>query len=319
MIYLNRRFFLKKGLGIVMLMPLNVVICRPFLHDFRDNFVCEDFYLMGTSGKIQIFYDNVEYGRFLISKAINRIRELEYCLTKFSPNSDVGRINVMPFDFHKVSVDTFNVFTIGKKISELTFGYFDMGLGNILSYCGIDNLVPIVGKVTKIPDMLDDLFVFSDKHIKLNRNNSMIDLGGIGKGFALDECIKILINGGIKHIAIEFGGDVRVFGGMPNDVPWKIVLDKKLYNFLHNDVVSFDLYNGSLAVSGGYLKKSNLDMYHHIIDPFSLISKNNYLCLLVHGNESAYCDALSTAFFNMEVDMIEEVIKKFNGYSFKIY
>ncbi len=319
MFYLDRRFFLKKTLGFGVGGPIGVVINQIVLNDFNDNFICEDFYLMGTRGKVQIFCDNLEHGRFLIKQSISRIGEIEACLTKFSPYSDIGRINNNSHKFNEVSFDTLNVLNLGKRISAMTFGYFDMGLGNILSYSGIDKFVPIVGHVTSLCDMSDDLFSSSGNYVKLTRNNSMIDLGGIGKGFALDECIKIFMSGGIKHVAIEFGGDIRVFGGMPNGMPWRVVFDRRLYNFLNDEFSWCELYSGSLAVSGGYLKKSCFNKYHHIIDPFSLMSKNNYSILLVKGSECVYCDALSTACFNMERDMIKEVSKKFGEYSFKIF
>ena len=130
------------------------------------------------------------YGKFVIDKSINRIKSLENVLTKFSPLSDVGILNNNPFLFNKMSIDTLNVLKIGDFISKNTFGYFDMGMGNLLCKFGIDNFVPIVGNITEFSDMNDDLFIFDGDYLKLNRKNSMVDLGGIGKGFTIDECLK---------------------------------------------------------------------------------------------------------------------------------
>lgn len=319
MFYLDKRLFLKNILAVSGILSLNVVFYDNFLKDHANKFVCEEFYLMGTHGKIQIFCDNIEYGKFLIKKAINKINEIDMLLTKFSPLSDIGKINSNLNEFTSVSIDTFNILNFGKYVSDMTLGYFDMGLGNILSYSGIDAFVPMVGTLTKSKDMQTDLFVSYDNKVKLIRKNSMIDLGGIGKGFALDECMNILIKGGIHHSAIEFGGDVKVFGGMPNNLPWKIILDKRLHTILNDKVLFFNIFNGSLAVSGSYIKKSLCNDYHHIINPYSLKSQNYYIFLLVSGNDGILCDALSTACFNMDIDTINSVISKFPGYQVKTF
>lgn len=319
MFYLDRRRFLNKIFFTSSAVTLNFLFYKSFLEDFSSKFISEDFYLMGTSGKIQIFCDDLKYGKFIIDKSISRIKNLENILTKFSPLSDVGKLNSNPLEFNKVSLDTFNLLKIGNFISKKTFGYFDMGLGNLLHKFGIDSFVPVVGNMTQISDMNDDLFIFDDNYLKLNRKNSMVDLGGIGKGFALDECFKILSENGIKHAAIEFGGDVRVMGGMPNNLPWRISLDKRLYEFLDDKELFFDLFDGSVAVSSGYLKKSFNNKFHHIVNPYSLNSKEKYLFLIVLGKECVFCDALSTAFFNMDFNTINKSILNFSDYNFKTY
>lgn len=318
MFYIARRNFLRSVFGVGTAFSLSIIFNKSFLEDFNNRFICQDFYLMGTYGKIQIFCDDIYHGNFFIKKAVNSIKKIEKCLTKFSPFSDIGIMNRRPFEYHSVSLDTLNVLNIGSLLSEKTFGYFDMGLGNLLSYSGIDTFVPIVGGVTKVDDMNKDLFISFDGKVMLNRPNSMIDLGGIGKGFAIDTCLKVLVDNGIKHAAVEFGGDVRVFGGMPNKKPWKVSFDKKLFKFFDQESLSFDIVSGGISVSGSYIKKS-INGNHHIIDPYVLGSKNDYLFLVVLGEECVVCDALSTAYFNMDVNMIKKSISAFPGYSFKVY
>lgn len=315
MFSLARRNFLKSVYTFSSVFSLNVLIDSNFVLDYSNKFFCQDFYLMGTYGKISIFYDNLEHGKFLIEKSLLRIKSLESSLTKFSPYSDIGIINNNPNEWCNISSDSMHLLKIGMNISDLTKGYFDMGLGNILSFSGIDSFVPLVGKVTSNIDMSDKLILFDGNNVKLNRKNSMLDLGGIGKGYAIDECVNILLDSGVKHIAVEFGGDIRVVGGMPDNLPWKISFDKRLFSYLNKDFPDFYYKDCSLAMSGRYLKKSSFSN-HHIIDPFSLSSKFNYLFLLVLGKECVFCDALSTAFFNMDVIDINKIIFRYPQYSF---
>lgn len=311
MFYLNRRDFCKKFIFFPSTFYIGFIFPNFFLNDYSNKFICENFYLMGTNGKIQIFSDNLDYAKFLIKKALAKIKELENCLTKFSPYSDIGRINSNKNNYTIISNDTSNVLDIGNNISKLTYGYFDMGLGNLLSYFGIDKLVPMVGDVTKISDINNELLLKYGNAVKIQRNNSMLDLGGIGKGYALDECMKIFLNSGIKHIAIEFGGDINVFGGMPDFLPWEIRINNNI-NF--TNINSLKIKTGSIAISSSLIKRSKINNYHHIINPYSLSSNNDYSFLIVKGNSSAICDALSTACFNMNLDNINLVFKSFEDF-----
>lgn len=310
---LSKRFFLKKCFIYGMLWSLSVSVCKMLFHNSNMKFISEKFYLMGTYGKIQIFVVNAEYGKIFIQKAINRIRYIELFLTKFSYESDIGLINSFSNSYNSVSDDTLYVLNSGIELSEKTFGYFDMGLGNVLSEYGIDKEVPVVGNVTKLKDLHGDLLYLRGNKVKLKRRNVMLDLGGIGKGYALDEAMEVFLKAGIEHVAIEFGGDVKVNAGMPSGLPWKIILGNDYYN---NFV---DLYTGSLAVSGGYFKKTIFSDRHHIIDPKSLKSKNNYYAVIVSGKKALICDVLSTACYSMNNLFLNKIRELYSDYEIKVY
>lgn len=316
----SRRVFLKSFVNYSVAFSLSIAVSNL---TFNNNmqFISEKFYLMGTQGKIQVFVNNIDYGTSIVRQAINRIKYLEVLLTKFSPESDIGIINSYPDIYSTVSDNTIFVLTSGMILSNMTFGYFDMGLGNILSSYGIDENIPLVGKKTSLNDISGDLLSISEKNrVKLKRKNVMLDLGGIAKGYALDEAMDVFLNAGIKHVAIEFGGDVKVNSGMPSGLPWTIMLDNKLSGFFDIESRSINMYTGSLAVSGGYFKRSPFfPMCHHIIDIKSLKSKNNYFIVIVSGKDSMICDALSTACYNMDVNLLNKVSDLFNGYNIRRY
>jgi len=318
MINVARRNFITRYFGYGTACSLGVVTGGLFFHDFGMKLVSEKFYLMGTHGKIQVFVSDVDYGTLIIRNAINKIKDLELLLTKFSPDSDVGIINNYPSHGTVVSDDTLFVLECGNKISVMTDGYFDMGLGNVLSSVGIDSSVPLVGKSTNLCNLNENLLNISGNKVKLTRQNAMIDLGGIGKGYALDKVIEIFLNAGIKHVAIEFGGDVRVHGGMPSGKPWNIMFDKSLFK-AEDDILK--MHTGSLAVSAGYLKRSSIPgiVEHHIINPKSLSSQNNYFLSVVRGKDSIICDALATASYSMNTKSLYKVRNSFTDYDIKVY
>jgi len=321
MSYFCRRSFIKKIFSYGFIVSLSVMTLPFFFREPSIKFISEKFYLMGTHGKIQIFVKDIDYGMFVIRKAIDRIRDIELSLTKFSPGSDVGFINTYPFVYHQVSSDTLFVLNFGKQMSFMTDGYFDMGLGNVLSSFGIDEVVPVVGECTDLDDVKGELFSVFDNQVRLIRSNTMIDLGGIGKGYALDEAMKVFLNYGIKHVAIEFGGDIKVNGGMPSGHPWLVSFDERL-SFLFRSKLNFIKINtGSIAVSGGYLKKSDMSGFsnHHIVDPKSLSSRNDYFLVIVSGDKSIICDSLATACYCMDYTSLCKVKTVFSSYNVETY
>lgn len=316
----SRREFFKKFLGCGMACSLSVFVNNFMAHDSNMKFVSEKFYLMGTHGKIQTFVSNAEHGKFIVKKAIDRIKNIELLLTKFSPDSDVGLINNFSDSYNSVSDDTLFVLDSAKELSEKTFGYFDMGLGNLLSGFGIDKNVPLVGNLTQLHDLQGDLLHLRGNNVKLVRKNVMLDLGGIGKGYALDEAMKIFLNAGINNVAIEFGGDVKVNAGMPSGLPWKLFFDDNILSLVGQTSSFIELHTGSFAVSGGYLKKADVFFdCHHIIDPKSLKSKNDYYVVTVSGKDGMICDALSTACYSMETEFLNRVKNLYNDYDINVY
>ncbi len=314
----TRRSFIKRSIYFFSGFYLSLVVVDFKLYNSKLKFVCKDFFSMGTYGKVQIFVDDINYGILIIQKVLKRIHEIECLLTKFSPNSDVGFINKNPGSYNLVSKDTLEVLKIGDKISYMTDGYFDMGMGNILSASGIDECVPIVDSITTLNNVHDNLFDIHGSSVKLNRKNVMLDLGGIGKGYALDEAIKIFLKFNINHVAIELGGDISVYGGMPFGSPWVIDINSSLSFFLKLNSSFLKIKTGSVAISGGFIKKNN-DSQHHIVNPKSLKSRGLYFLSIVRGKQSAVCDSLSTACFNMDFDLLCKTRNLFYDYDIQVY
>jgi len=321
MISQNRRTFFKKVFCYGAMFSLLGVTSNILFNNSSLKFINKDFYLMGTKGKLQFFTNDLSYGEYLVEKTLNRIQNIELMLTKFSPDSIINKISRNIVSYNEVPTDVLRVLKLGVKISKMTNNYFDMGMGNLLYSAGIDNMIPIVGNVTTLKDMNINLLSISGNKVRLNRKNTMLDLGGIGKGYAIDVAMEMLIDSGIKHAIIEFGGDIRAYGGMPSGLPWKISFDNNISYALNlkNEIY---LKNGSIASSGGYLKRSkmkNCDIKHHIIDPKSLKTKDEYVLSLVKGEKATICDALATSCYNMDNIDLAHVKKKFSNYEIKVY
>ncbi|MBL9116471.1 MAG: FAD:protein FMN transferase [Verrucomicrobiaceae bacterium] len=103
--------------------------------------------------------------------------------------------------------------------------------------------------------------------VRLPTKGMAVDLGGIGKEYAVDRVIEQAAGFGIQDILVDFGRDVRGLGHSPNGGPWRIGLE--------NPTVPGQCWGGvmicgsGVATSGDYLRgfHSGGSYYSHILDP----------------------------------------------------
>lgn len=101
----------------------------------------------------------------------------------------------------------------------------------------------------------------------LSRPGMCLDLGGIGKEYAVDQVVSLALGCGIPHMLVDFGQDVRVCGQPPERGAWHIGLeDPRSPGQCWTGVA---VSNHAVATSGDYLRHSTREgrRYGHIIDP----------------------------------------------------
>jgi len=114
----------------------------------------------------------------------------------------------------------------------------------------------------------------------LPRKGMSIDLGGIGKEYAVDRVLGMALERGFVNVLVDFGQDVRVHGEPPERGAWHIGLDDPTRPGSCWTGVAVN--NHAVATSGDYLRSFTADgrRYGHIIDPRDGYPVNNG-CLAV--------------------------------------
>ena len=127
-----------------------------------------------------------------------------------------------------------------------------------------------------------------------------IELGGIAKGFIVDEAVSYLASHGIRSGIVEAGGDLRIFGRHPKRDTWRIGVK-------HPRQTSDALYGiietreASVATSGDYeryfINKGH--RYHHILDPRTGYPASKCLSVTIVAENALSADAYATGVFVM--------------------
>ena len=123
----------------------------------------------------------------------------------------------------------------------------------------------------------------------------MIDLGGIAKGYAVKEAVRVLKADGISSALIDAGGDIYALG-MINGKPWKVGIRNPRGEGVIGVLEISDL---SVVTSGDYERFFEQDgvRYHHLLDPKTGYPARGLTSVTVVSADPALADAWSTALF----------------------
>lgn len=151
------------------------------------------------------------------------------------------------------------------------------------------------------PDSMDAVVIegntisFTDDHVQL-------DFGAIAKGYTTELAAERLKEAGLEYGFLNAGGNVVLIGEKPDGEPWKVGIQNP------DESDSLLLYTTRtptcLVTSGDYQRYMMVDgrRYAHIIDPTTGYPEEWMRSVTVIHEDSAYCDAMSTALYCMPVE-----------------
>jgi thiamine biosynthesis lipoprotein len=132
--------------------------------------------------------------------------------------------------------------------------------------------------------------------VKFARPGVRIDLGGIGKGYAVDNSIVLLRKRGITRAIVTAGGDSRVLGDRGGR-PWMVgIRDPRRKDGM---VAVIPLVNSAISTSGDYERYFEEDgvRYHHILNPKTGRSATGVRSVSVIGPDATTTDGLTKPVF----------------------
>ena len=217
------------------------------------------------------------------SVAIAEIKRLDHLFSKFDPSSEVSRINAAAGRSPvKVSDDTFNAIAQALWVAKLSGGAFDITLRKNGSWQDVS-----INKYQKT--------------VFLKKAGIEIDLGGIGKGCAVQRAGKLLRSLGAKKALIDMRSSIAAIGG-----PWKIGLQDPQKSGAMMGVITLN-DGDALSTSGQYEQPG------HIINPLSGKVANQCISVTIVAKDAGLADALSTAAFVLGPDRGMKLIKSLPG------
>ncbi|MFQ5852790.1 MAG: FAD:protein FMN transferase [Candidatus Binatia bacterium] len=262
------RSFLAVSLIILVLVLLDS-LARAELYEVR-----EIHYQMGTLLDITLYHSDPKEGKKILRRSVQEVHRLEGILSNYDPQSSLSFLNRHAgLGKVKVERELFHVLAVSVDFSVKTSGYFDVTVGPLVSLwrqAGEKRRMPSPDALAQAVGLVGyrKLRLYDNGEAELVHEEMSIDLGGIGKGYAVDRVVEILKQAGVTRALINFGGSsIYALGGPIGDESWKIGVkgtNGKLVGMVH-------LRNQALSTSGSMGRYWEIDgrRYGHLIDPKS--------------------------------------------------
>ena len=252
---------------------------------------------MATIFNIFIQHDDYTYVSQAVSEAFDLLNRLEQDLSRYKENSDVARINELKSgESTVVSPDTMDCLIKCKILQDNTSGLFNPTIGDLINQSKKNKNSSKLYNKSRIGNLVLD----SDSFMVSVENNPInIDLGGIGKGYALDKMIQFFDDWDINRILLSSGRSTFLAGSAPKkEIGWPI----KIFHPKSEDFIT-KISLKKNAISGSGIKQGE-----HIISPLTLRPVKNIIAAWVIALNGTEADALSTSFMMMRPKYISDYI-----------
>ncbi len=254
---------------------------------------------MACSFGLWIRTDDGKYAEQAARAAFDEIDELERHLSRFIPHSDVGRINRLePGRATRVTPATRVCLERASALYVATEGAFDVGFRGKIDDQGEK---PAAGG----PPLVFD----PEAHaVGVQRAGVELDLGGIGKGYALDRVAALLREWSLADALVHSGASTVVaIGQATADECWQVALRDPVEPERERGVV--ELADFALSGSGQVLHGG------HIRAPRTGAVVEHFAAAWAIAPDALTADALSTAFMVLDVAGVERVCGRLRSVS----
>jgi len=274
--------------------------------------------IMGTAIHVEVWHADATLAQNAIDAVLAQMHHIDAVMSPFRPESELSRVNRSAADAPAaVSTELAELVARALHISELTGGAFDItfaSVGYLYDYRA--HIRPDTTTLRRALPAVDYRHVQVDRQaatIAFASQGVRIDLGGIAKGYAVEQSAALLRGMGIEHALISAGGDTRVVGDRFGR-PWMVGIRHPRDEY--GIVTRLPLQDEAVSTSGDYERYFDEDgvRYHHIIDPGTGDSARSVLSVTVIGADATLTDALSTSLFVLGVERGIELIDRLPGY-----
>lgn len=212
---------------------------------------------MGTLWQISVDVERLP--NEVISEIQNKSNEFDQLYSRFIPSSEANKFRNSVADSFTVSKPLAEMLAAAQKLNKLTDGAFDVSIATLLEKAGYDQEYNF-GKAPEVVNWNPPKWSINGTELTID-GPVVFDVGGIGKGYWIDEISKILTRNGFPHHLVDGGGDM--YGTQKKDgSSWRIALEYPGKTDTAMGVV--ELNHQGLAVSDIF--KRQWKNWHHLVN-----------------------------------------------------
>ncbi len=258
--------------------------------------------------------------RQIINEAFDEVDRIDRLMSHYKKESPLSQLNREAFQRPvKIDSELFNFITECVRYSQDSDGAFDITVGPLMKAWGFfrgEGRMPNQKELREARQKIGYQHVTlnaKEKTIRFDRAGIELDLGGIAKGYAVDQAIKILTTRGIERALISAGGStIYGLGAPPEKDGWEVEIQDPLD--ARKIALTVNLKNQALSISGSSEKNFELNgkRYSHIMDPRTGQPVMNVLSVAVITNTGTKGDALDNIFYVRGFKKTRKLLKNYS-------
>ena len=258
--------------------------------------------LMGMAFRIVVYAEAKPLAKRASDAAFDRVAVLNKIMSDYDPSSELSKLSELAGSGKaaRISDELYRVLDAGQALATNSAGAFDVTAGAATQLWRrarrLKRMPPeyVIENARRASGYRALKLDGDAKTAELTKPGVRLDLGGIAKGYALDEALKVLHKHGLRQALVSAGGDIAAGDAPPDKPGWKIAL----LGLKENAAAEFIwVSNGAVATSGDLFQVLELDgkRHSHIVDPRTARAITEQRLLHVLAPTAMQADSLATA------------------------
>ena len=212
-------------------LPQTECPCLPVTGPAATDALREIHYVMGTLLEITLYHERREEGKRVLARCFQEARRLQEIFSAYDDDSDLNRLNrhagLGPVEINQ---ELWSALKIALPLGRETDGAMDITIGPLIDLWSAAEERGIMPSPELVTEALHrtgiaEVQLIPDGRAELRRAGMRLDLGGIGKGYAVDRLSAILAQEGIVSAFINFGrSSLAAVGSPPERERWPVLL-----------------------------------------------------------------------------------------------
>ena len=277
---------------------------------------------MGTKFRIVLYSPSKETADKVAKAAFARVGELNRIMSDYSPDSELMQL-CKKFEKgfqwpEKVSDELFFVLQKANEVSELSGGAFDVTVGPVVKLwrqARKDRRLPETETLKATLQKVGYKNIEFDtkaKTVRLKVAGMLLDLGGIAKGYAADEGLRVIETFGIKSALVAASGDIAVSKAPPGRDGWRIDIEPLPGSKDARQLVLVDAAVSTSGDSEQFVEIAGV-RYSHVVDPATGIGLKGRRSVTVVARRGIDADSLTKMASILPADKAIEKIETLEG------
>jgi FAD:protein FMN transferase len=240
-----------------------------------------------------------------VEAALDEVDRLDRLLSHYKPDSPLSRLNREAAQAPvRAEPGLFAFLEDCLRYSHESDGAFDVTVGPLMKAWGFFRGE---GRLPREDEIVEVRARVGYRHVRLDRAHGTVafdrpgvelDLGGIGKGYAVDRATAVLRARGVEAALVSAGGSTTYgFGAPPGQAAWAVAVADPLHTT--RTALTVELRDRAVSVSGSYEKSFEVGgvRYSHIMDPRTGRPVQGVLSVAVLAPTGTEGDALDNVLF----------------------